>query len=66
MADRKVPYRNRKEAIRAELERRRVRVCTENLILFDYVTESPNVNTMIALLLPPDPVRLAIQVEEPT
>jgi hypothetical protein len=25
-------------------------VCTENLILFDYVTESPNVDTMIALL----------------
>jgi len=25
-------------------------VCTENLILFDYMTESPNVNTMIALL----------------
>ena len=42
-------------------------VCTENLILFDYVTESPNVNgDDRAALLPPDPVRLAIQVEEPT
>src|SRR5437588_10822439 len=42
-------------------------VCTENLILFDYVTESPNVNgdDRAALLLP-DPVRLAVQVEEPT
>jgi len=42
-------------------------VCTENLILFDYVTESPNVNgDDRAALLPPDPVRLAIQVEEST
>ena len=42
-------------------------VCTENLILFDYVTESPNVNgDDRAALLPPDPVGLAIQVEEPT
>ena len=43
------------------------RVCTENLILIDYVTESPNVNgdDRAALLLP-DPVRLAVQVEEPT
>jgi hypothetical protein len=42
-------------------------VCTENLILIDYVTESPNVNgdDRAALLLP-DPVRLAVQVEEPT
>jgi hypothetical protein len=42
-------------------------VCTENLILFDYVTESPNVNgdDRAALLLP-DPTRLAVQVEEPT
>ena len=42
-------------------------VCTENLILFDYVTESPNVNgdDRAALLLP-DPDRLAVQVEEPT
>ena len=43
----------------------RALVCTENLILIDYVTESPNVNgdDRAALLLP-DPVRLAIQVEE--
>jgi MFS family permease len=42
-------------------------VCTENLILVDYVTESPNVNgdDRAALLLP-DPARLAVQVEEPT
>jgi hypothetical protein len=42
-------------------------VRTENLILIDYVTESPNVNgdDRAALLLP-DPVRLAVQVEEPT
>ena len=42
-------------------------VCTENLTLIDYVTESPNVNgdDRAALLLP-DPVRLAVQVEEPT
>jgi len=42
-------------------------VCTENLILIDYVTESPNVSgdDRAALLLP-DPVRLAVQVEEPT
>jgi hypothetical protein len=47
---------------------RRLRpVCTENLILFDYVTESPYVNgdDRAALLLL-DPVRLAVQVEEPT
>jgi len=45
----------------------RALVCTENLILIDYVTESPNVNggDRAALLLP-DPVRLAVQVEEPT
>ena len=42
-------------------------VCTENLILIDYVTESPNVNgDDPAALLLPDPVRLAVQVEEPT
>jgi hypothetical protein len=42
-------------------------VCTENLILIDYVTESPNVNgDDRAALLVPDPVRLAVQVEEPT
>ena len=44
-----------------------VAVCTENSILIDYVTESPNFNgdDRAALLLP-DPVRLAVQVEEPT
>jgi hypothetical protein len=44
-----------------------VLVCTENLVPFDYVTESPNVNgdDRAALLLR-DPVRLAVQVEEPT
>src|SRR5439155_15259441 len=42
-------------------------VCTENLIRIDYVTESPNVNGDDRALLPlPDPVRLAVQVEEPT
>jgi hypothetical protein len=42
-------------------------VCTENLILIDYVTESPNVNgDGRAALLLPDPVRLAVQVEGPT
>ena len=42
-------------------------VYTENLILIDYVTESPNVNGDDRALLPlPDPVRLAVQVEEPT
>ena len=37
-------------------------MCTENLILIDYVTESPNVNgdDRAALLLA-DPVRLAVQ-----
>ena len=42
-------------------------VCTENLIRIDYVTESPNVDGDDRALLPlPDPVRLAVQVEEPT
>src|SRR6266480_7634368 len=42
-------------------------VCTENLIRIDCVTESPNVNGDDRALLPlPDPVRLAVQVEEPT
>src|SRR6516165_1280401 len=36
------------------------------LILIDYVTESPNVGDDRSVLLVPDPVRLAIQVEEPT
>src|SRR5881227_3035244 len=42
-------------------------VCTENLIRIDCVTESPNVNgdDRAALLLP-DPVGLAVQVEEPS
>jgi hypothetical protein len=40
---------------------------SENLILVDYVTESPNVNgdDRAALLLP-DPAHLAVQVQEPT
>src|SRR6266436_8382671 len=43
------------------------RMCTENLIRIDCVTESPNVNGDDRALLPlPDPVRLAVQVEEPT
>jgi hypothetical protein len=43
------------------------RVCTENSILIDYVTESPNVSGDDRPVLPlPDPVRLAVQVEEPT
>ncbi len=42
-------------------------VCTENLIRIDCVTESPNVNDDDRALLPlADPVRLAVQVEEPT
>ncbi len=46
---------------------RRSPVCTENLIRIDCVTESPNVNGDDRALLPlPDPVRLAVQVEEPT
>src|SRR5258706_5925059 len=44
---------------------RRPPVCTENLIRIDCVTESPNVNGDDRALLPlPDPVRLAVQVEE--
>ena len=42
-------------------------VCTENLIRIDCVTESPNVDGDDRALLPlPDPIRLAVQVEEPT
>jgi hypothetical protein len=43
------------------------RVCTENSILINYVTESPNVSgdDRAALFLP-GPVRHALQVEEPT
>jgi hypothetical protein len=42
-------------------------VCTENSVLIDYVTESPNVSgdDRSGMLLP-DPVSLAVQVEEPT
>jgi hypothetical protein len=40
---------------------------TKNLVRIDCVTESPNVNgDDRALLLLADPVRLAVQVEEPT
>ena len=42
-------------------------VCTENLIRIDCVTESPNVSGDDRSVLPlPDPVRFAVQVEEPT
>ena len=42
-------------------------VCTENSVRVDYVTESPNVSDDDrSVLLLPDPVRLAVQVEEPT
>jgi hypothetical protein len=42
-------------------------VCTKNLIRIDCVTETPNVNgDDRALLALPDPIRLAIQVKEPT
>ena len=42
-------------------------VCTENSVLIDYVTESPNVSgDDRSIMLLPDPVRLAVQVEEPT
>jgi hypothetical protein len=42
-------------------------VCAENSVRIDYVTESPNVSgDDRAVLPPPDPVRLALQVEEPT
>ena len=52
---------------KSRLEAENAAVCTENLIRIDCVTESPNVNgdDRAALLLP-DPVRLAVQVEEPT
>jgi hypothetical protein len=46
---------------------KRMTVCTENSILVDYVTESPNVSGDDRSVLPlADPVRLAVQVEEPT
>jgi hypothetical protein len=42
-------------------------VCTENSVRVDYVTESPNVSSDDRSVLPlPGPVRLAVQVEEPT
>ena len=42
-------------------------VCTENSVLIDYVTEPPNVTgDDRSVMLLPDPVRLAVQVEEPT
>ena len=42
-------------------------MCTENSILVAYMTESPNVSgDDRSLMLLPDPVRLAVQVEEPT
>jgi hypothetical protein len=45
----------------------RAPVCTENSILIDYVTESPNVSDDDrSVMLLPDPARLAVQVEEPT
>ena len=47
--------------------RGRIRVCTENSIRVDHVSESPNVSGDDRSLLPlPGPVRLAIQVERPT
>ena len=43
------------------------RVCTENFVRIDYVTESPNVSGDDRSVLPlPGPVGLAVQVEEPT
>jgi hypothetical protein len=42
-------------------------VCTENLVRIDLVTETPNVGTDDRpVMLLPDAVRLAVQVEEPT
>jgi len=42
-------------------------VCTENFVRIDYVTESPNVSgDDRPVLPPPHPVRLAVQVQEPT
>src|SRR6266436_10306373 len=47
--------------------RARTAVCTENSILIDYVTESPNVSgDDRSVMLLPDPVHLAVQVEEPS
>jgi hypothetical protein len=45
----------------------RIGVCTENSILVAYVTESPNVSgDDRSLMLLPDPVRLVVQVKDPT
>jgi hypothetical protein len=42
-------------------------VCTENSVRIDYLTESPNVSGDDCSVLPlRGPVRLAVQVEEPT
>ena len=42
-------------------------VCTENSIRVDHVSESPNVGDDDRAILPlPGPIRLAVQVEEPT
>src|SRR6266568_2336373 len=42
-------------------------VCTENSVLIDYVTESPNVSgDDRSVMLVPDRIRLAVQVEAPT
>ena len=44
-----------------------IAVCTENSILIDYVTESPNVSgDDRSVMLLPDPVGLALEVEGPT
>src|SRR3981081_4300596 len=44
-----------------------IAVCTENSVRVDYVSESPNVSDDDRSVLPlPGPVRLAVQVEEPT
>ena len=54
-------------AMRSSTLKPEVPVCTENSILIDYVTESPNVSgDDRSIMLLPDPVRLAVQVEEPT
>ena len=42
-------------------------VCTENSIHVDHVSESPNLRGDDRSVLPlPGPIRLAVQVEEPT
>jgi hypothetical protein len=50
-----------------ELANELASVCTENSVLIDYVTESPNVSgDDRSVMLVPDRVRLAVQVEAPT